>query len=109
MRNRALEAAANLSYHLYGCLLLLYPASLRLEFGDEMLKVFADQVRRGYQRKGFAGFWRVWFSVAVEIVQLIPSRVDGVRLGIPAASILTSSALFLFFTRLAGIAVPCHK
>jgi len=109
MRNRTREAAASLSCYLYGYLLMLYPASLRQEFGNEMLGVFADQIGNGCQRKGVAGLWRPWSSVAVEIVQLIPSRVDGVRLAIPAASILTSSALFLLFTWLAGIAVPCHK
>lgn len=95
---------------MYGTLLLLYPPRIRFEFGDEMLNVFGEQVRYGCRQRGLVGLWCVWRSVAVEIVQLsIPLRVDVDRLRVPAASILTSAALFLLFTWLTNIAVPCHK
>ena len=110
MRNKAWASAEELSCRLYGTLLLLYPANLRFEFGEEMLSVFAEQVRDGCKRRGLAGLWRVWYSVAIEIFELaIPLRADLTRLKVPAASILTSSALFLLFTWLAHIAVPCSK
>ncbi|MBV9145635.1 MAG: hypothetical protein JO065_06940 [Acidobacteria bacterium] len=110
MPNSLVETLAKLNSSLYEVLLPLYPSSIRLEFRDEMLSVFSEQVRSGFRRKGIAGLWRVWYSIAEELFQLaLPVRFDLGWLKVPAASIVTSSALFLLFTWVTHIAVPCSK
>ena len=110
MRSKGWEGIAELSCRAYATLLPLYPVNIRFEFSEEMLSVFAEQVRCGCQQRGFVGLWHVWYSVVTEIFELtVPFRVDLTQLKVRAASILTSSALFLLFTWITHIAVPCGK
>ena len=110
MRSKAWEGIAELSCRAYTTLLPLYPGSIRFEFRDEMLSVFAEQVRWGCEQKGIAGLWQVWRSVVIEIFGLaLPVRFNFAWLKIPATSILASSVLFLLFTWITHIAVPCSK
>lgn len=54
------------SRRIYAATLLLYPVTLRRQFGDEMIEVFADQMRDAQQNDGWRGQTRVWFCVARE-------------------------------------------
>jgi hypothetical protein len=50
----------------YAAVLLLYPATLRRQFGQEMIEVFADQMRAAWQKDGWAGGVAVWSCVSRE-------------------------------------------
>jgi len=47
----------NISYRLYGLLLLAYPAEFRHEFGKEMRQVFRDCYRAEARSGSLPGFW----------------------------------------------------
>jgi len=51
----------------YGALLLLYPSALRRQFGEEMIEVFADEMRDACERDGWIGGMGVWGCVGGEI------------------------------------------
>ncbi|MGD0825399.1 MAG: hypothetical protein ABR908_12490 [Terriglobales bacterium] len=55
------------SCRLYGALLMLYPSALRRQFSEEMIEVFADQMRDACERDGWAGGMGVWGCVSGEI------------------------------------------
>ena len=47
----------NISYKLYGLLLLAYPPEFRQRFANEMLQVFRDCYAHETSRRTLAGFW----------------------------------------------------
>lgn len=57
------------SRQVYAALLLLYPSSLRRQFGEEMIEVFADQMRDAHQKDGWVGRMGVWRCVADETLR----------------------------------------
>jgi hypothetical protein len=50
----------------YAALLLLYPSKLRRQFGEEMIEVFADQMREACEREGWVGGMGVWWCIGGE-------------------------------------------
>jgi len=69
MAHRATATASFIrwSCRLYGALLMLYPSALRRQFSEEMIEVFADQMRDACERDGWAGGMGVWGCVSGEI------------------------------------------
>jgi len=63
----ATASFARWSCLVYGALLRLYPSALRRQFGDEMIEVFADQMRDACARDGWVGGMGVWGCVGGEI------------------------------------------
>ena len=61
-----------MSCRVYATLLLLYPATLRRQFG-EMIEVFADQMRDACQREGWVGGIGVWCCVGGEALGTVVS------------------------------------
>ena len=52
------------------------PATVRCDFGAEMLEVFDVQVSEAYSQSGFPGLVRVWFGTAREFVTIaLPGRL----------------------------------
>jgi len=47
----------NISYRIYGLLLLAYPQEFRREFGDQMLQTFRDCYRAESSNRSLPGFW----------------------------------------------------
>jgi hypothetical protein len=54
---------------IYAALLRLYPSPLRRQFGEEMVEVFADQMRDACQRDGWVGGMGVWRCVGGETLR----------------------------------------
>ena len=54
---------------IYAALLLLYPATLRRQFGEEMVDVFTDQMRDACETDGWAGGIGIWCCVAGETLR----------------------------------------
>ncbi|SPF41616.1 hypothetical protein SBA1_370004 [Candidatus Sulfotelmatobacter kueseliae] len=57
------------SCRVYATLLLLYPSTLRRQFGQEMIEVFADQMRDACQTDGWVGGMGVWSCVGREVLR----------------------------------------
>lgn len=53
---------------LYRRLLALYPATFRAEYGDEMARLFADQLRDARQAGGAAPVARLWAGTVADLV-----------------------------------------
>jgi hypothetical protein len=59
---------------IYAALVLLYPAILRRQFGEEMIEVFAEQMRDACRKNGWVGGMGVWrWSPEKPCVQLCPA------------------------------------
>jgi hypothetical protein len=80
----------------YAIVLLLYPSSLRRQFSDEMIEVFADQMRDACERDGWAGGISVWRCVAGEALRTaLASHLQ--IIGISFVSGLTAFGLLCTF------------
>ncbi len=94
----------------YRRVLLLYPFPLRCEFGEEMAEVFSEQLRDECAESGLAGLARVWWRVAVEVVEGgWPAEADWARLGIRVAALAISFAAFMIFAWASGAGRHCVK
>jgi hypothetical protein len=70
-----------MSARIYGWLVAFYPEDLRRDFGEEMVLVFAEELRDA----GLAGAVRVWRRALVEFVRLaLPNCVANPALRVPA-------------------------
>ena len=88
--------AIRLSCRVYAALLLLYPSTLRRQFGDEMIEVFADQMRDACRRDGWVGGLGVWCCVGGESLRTaVSSHLQIV--GISFVSGLTALGLICTF------------
>ncbi|MBW4504911.1 MAG: hypothetical protein KME64_00095 [Scytonematopsis contorta HA4267-MV1] len=56
-----------ISIRLYSCLVLVYPASFRREYGIEVIIVFGDMAKYAMRRRGFWGLLSVWSIVLPEL------------------------------------------
>lgn len=77
----------------YAILLLLYPSTLRRQFGEEMIEVFAQQLHDACQRDGWAGGVGVWWCVVGEALRTSVSshlQIVGISLvsGLAAFSLM---------------------
>ena len=90
----------------YRLLLFCYPAPLRSRFQQEMLAVFEDQVRGGWERSGYRGVFESWWRALGELLYIaFPARLEALK--IPALSILLSLLLASIF--FAKVIPPCPK
>jgi hypothetical protein len=80
----------------YAALLLLYPATLRRQFGAEMVEVFADQMRDACEAGGWAGGIGVWGCVGREVFRTALSSHLQI-IGISFVSGLTALGLLCTF------------
>jgi hypothetical protein len=81
---------------IYAATLLLYPVSLRRQFGEEMLEVFADQLQDAQQNDGWRGQARVWCCVGTEtFCAVVSSHLQIV--GISVAAGLSALGLMCTF------------
>jgi hypothetical protein len=79
----------------YAVLLVLYPATLRTQFGREMAEAFEDQLCVAWTEQRWAGLLRVWSCASEEFVRIaLPGRLA--LMEVAAASFVTSFGLFLF-------------
>jgi hypothetical protein len=80
----------------YTAVLLLYPATLRRQFGEEMIEVFADQMRDAWQKDRWAGGVGVWGCVGREALRTALSGHLQI-IGISFVSGLTALGLLCTF------------
>jgi hypothetical protein len=93
-----------ISSRVYATLLLLYPANLRRQFGEEMIEVFADQMRDACQRDGWVGGIGVWRCVGGETLRTVLSsylQIVGISLlsGLAALGLMCSFFWAIFGQR----------
>jgi hypothetical protein len=76
-----------LSSRIYSRLLLFYPEDLRRTYGDEMVLVFADELRDA----DLAGAIRTWRNALTEFVQLaLPDSLSRPALRVPLIGVAFS-------------------
>jgi hypothetical protein len=110
MRNRALTTVLHISCRAYSLLLPLYPSTLRCQFGSDMIDVFEQQMRGECEQRGFAGLARVWFGIALDMVQSsLPGEINWQSALVPVLSLVGSFALFALFFVANGLAKSCIK
>ncbi len=91
--NLMATSSIRMSCRVYATLLLLYPSSLRRQFGEEMIQVFAEQLHEARQRDGWAGWLGAWWCVAGEALRTSVSshlQIVGISLvsGLAAFSLM---------------------
>jgi hypothetical protein len=80
----------------YAALLLLYPTTLRRQFGEEMVEVFADQMHDACETGGWVGGIGVWRCVGGEALRTVLSSHLQI-IGISFVSGLTALGLLCSF------------
>jgi hypothetical protein len=96
------------SREVYRLFIKLYPDTLQQQFAAEMLDVFEAQTADAWAEKGVSGLARVWCCVMAELL-CGPVTLGILRtVSVPAVSLLSSSALFLLFFWITGLAKACH-
>jgi hypothetical protein len=81
---------------IYSGMLLLYPADLRRDFGQEMIELFGEDLAEAWQSSGVAGLLRVWWCAVCEILRVaIPGQMENPAFVVPliafAFNVLTLS------------------
>ena len=103
-----MTAVLRMSCRLFGWILLLYPPTIRSQFGQEMGGVFEKQISEAWQLNRFPGIARVWSCAAEELILVaLPARLNPATLRIGAVSLL--STLAVFYLVLWGVTPPIHK
>ena len=69
-----MRATMPVSGRIYAAILLLYPRTLRREFGQEMVEVFTEQLRDARRLDGWAGEMKLWGCIAGETVKTLATR-----------------------------------
>jgi hypothetical protein len=72
-------AMLQVSSHIYGRLIELYPADLYREFGAEMALVFADDLEAARSEAGLWGVLRVWRCALGEFLRIVPAGHPALR------------------------------
>lgn len=100
MRNSHVPFLVHSGHRAYRLLLFFYPSSVRLGFQQEMLAVFEDQIRDGWEQSGYRGVLQSWWRALSELLYIaFPARLNSLK--IPAVSILLSFLLAaLFFSKM---------
>lgn len=89
-----------LSSRVYSAILLLYPRALRREFGQEMVEVFAEQMRDARRSEGWWGELKLWVCVGNETLRTLAIAHMQI-VGVSVASALIAFGLmstFLWYT-----------
>ena len=86
-------SSIRMSCRVYATVLLLYPSTLRRQFGEEMIEVFAEQLQDACQRDGWAGGVSIWWCVVGEALRTSVSshlQIVGISLvsGLAAFSLM---------------------
>jgi hypothetical protein len=74
--------------HIYQACLLLYPATFRVEFGDEMVSDFDEATADAWQDRRWAGVLQLWTLVGVDVVRTV--AIQWLRTGLPALIALSA-------------------
>lgn len=85
-----------LSSRAYSAILLLYPRTLRREFGQEMVDVFTEQLRDARRLNGRLGEMKLWGCVAGETVRTL-ATAHMQMVGVSVASALIAFGLMSTF------------
>lgn len=91
-----MRATMGLSGRVYSAILLLYPRTLRREFGQEMVEVFSEQLRDARQIDGWLGEMKLWGCVAGETVRTLATAHMQI-VGVSVASALIAFGLMSTF------------
>jgi hypothetical protein len=89
-------ATMPLSSRVYSVILMLYPRTLRREFGQEMVEVFSEQLRDARQIDGSLGELKLWCCVAGETVRTLATAHMQI-VGVSVASALLAFGLISTF------------
>jgi hypothetical protein len=84
------------SSRVYSVILMLYPRTLRREFGQEMVEVFSEQLRDARQIDGSLGELKLWCCVAGETVRTLATAHMQI-VGVSVASALLAFGLISTF------------
>jgi hypothetical protein len=104
MRNRVLATILRINCRAYGFLRLLYPSTLRSQFGSDMANVFVQQICGEFEHHGLIGVARVWGCVASELIpSAVPRDFLWNRIGLPVSSVLVTLVLFESLLRLTAL------
>ncbi len=91
-----MAARTPVSSHVYSAILLLYPRTLRREFGQEMVEVFAQQMQDARRREGWRGELKLWGCIGSETVRTL--AVDHMQMvGVSVVSALVAFVLMCTF------------
>jgi hypothetical protein len=105
-----LKTAINASCRIYRVILHAYPSRLRAEFGEDMLALFEQQLLDARRSGGPIEVCRTWLRTLCEAAHLIAVPFPApASCGIAVTSLLSSSALFLLFFWVTGLARHCAK
>lgn len=85
-----------MSSRVYSVILLLYPRTLRREFGQEMVAVFAEQLHDARHLNGWLGEMKLWGCVAGETVRTLATAHMQI-VGVSVASALIAFGLISTF------------
>ncbi|MGA7458932.1 MAG: hypothetical protein WBW69_01805 [Candidatus Korobacteraceae bacterium] len=91
-----MRAKMPLSGRAYSAILLLYPRTLRREFGQEMVEVFCEQLRDARRLDGWLGEMKLWSCVAGETVRTLATAHMQI-VGVSVASALIAFGLMSTF------------
>jgi hypothetical protein len=101
-----MATAFRLSCSAFGILLAVYPREFREQFRDEMMIVFAEQLRAECKSRGImAGLAGVWRTAGWEAIRVaVPLHLRNPAFAAAVLAILVSSAITLTFF---GAVTPC--
>ena len=91
-----MKATMPLSGRVYSAILLLYPRTLRREFGKEMVEVFSEQLRDARHLDGWLGELNLWGCVAGETAKTLATAHMQI-VGVSVASALIAFGLMSTF------------
>ena len=91
-----MRATMPLSGRVYSAILLLYPRTLRREFGQEMVEVFSEQLRDARRLDGWTGELKLWGCVTRETVKTLATAHMQI-VGVSVASALIAFGLMSTF------------
>jgi hypothetical protein len=76
-----------LSSYIYSGILVLYPADLRRDFGDEMADVFAQDLAEMWRSRRLGGVFDVWRRVLCEVTSIaLPAQIVNSAVIAPTSS-----------------------
>lgn len=84
-----------LSAHIYGVLLMLYPANFRQQYGALMQQIFRDMARDCYRRQGAAGLAIWWCRTLLDLTLTVIEQHRKVRLGMSKSTFMQLTGILL--------------
>jgi hypothetical protein len=90
--------------HIYQACLLLYPATFRLEFGNEMISDFDEATADAWQDRRWAGVVGLWTLVGADLARTV--TIQWLKTGLPALIALSVMWSTMIATLIAQQFVP---